>query len=254
MKQDTKKNIFSALLYIVLAAMIVSAVCISVISVAKKARENAEITERKKESEKQEEMTLPESDPSVPDITDEKESESESEKDTDADADADTDDGYQAGADVDEILPTNFTVPAHGYISKSYDADMPVFSITMEDYRIHDGIDIACDVGSEVYSCADGVVESVYEDPLMGNGVTVYHNGGLRSVYLNLSEKVPDELYEGANVAAGQVIGYVGESALVECAEVPHVHFTMTLDEETVDALNYIEFDESVFGAGVFEE
>ena len=42
MKQDTKKNALSALLYIVLAIMIVSVVCISVISVAKKARINGE--------------------------------------------------------------------------------------------------------------------------------------------------------------------------------------------------------------------
>ncbi len=253
MKQDTKKNIYSALLYIVLAAMIVSAVCISVISVAKKAKENAEMSERPKESESSEEVTLPEVPPSRP-IPEESESESESEPDTDADVEAEPDDGYQTDADAEEILPDSFTVPAHGYISKSYDADMPVFSVTMEDYRIHDGIDIACDVGSEVYSCADGIVESVYEDPLMGNGVTVYHGAGLRSVYLNLSEKLPDELYEGAEVAAGQVIGYVGESALIECAEVPHVHFTMTLDDDTVDALNYIEFDTSTFGAGLFEE
>lgn len=249
MKQDTKKNIYSALLYIVLAAMIVSAVCISVISVAKKAKENAEMPERPKESEQAEEPSLPEPRPTLP-APEESESENESEPATDADVQPD--DGTQADADVKETLPTSFTVPAHGYISKSYDADMPVFSITMEDYRIHDGIDIACDVGSEVYSCADGIVESVYEDPLMGNGVTVYHGAGLRSVYLNLSEKLPDELYEGAEVAAGQVIGYVGESALIECAEVPHVHFTMTLEDDTVDALNYIEFDESTFG--IFEE
>lgn len=249
MKQDAKKNIYSALLYIVLAAMIVSAVCISVISVAKKAKENAEMPERPKESEQVEEPSLPEPRPTLP-APEESESENESEPATDADVQPD--DGTQADADVKETLPTSFTVPAHGYISKSYDADMPVFSITMEDYRIHDGIDIACDVGSEVYSCADGIVESVYEDPLMGNGVTVYHGAGLRSVYLNLSEKLPDELYEGAEVAAGQVIGYVGESALIECAEVPHVHFTMTLEDDTVDALNYIEFDESTFG--IFEE
>ena len=253
MKQDTKKNALSALLYIVLAIMIVSVVCISVISVAKKARINGEYPSKSTEMSENtsEESNIQSTSQPEENTTDNNQAAEtvqqteETEKNTE---------NSKVDNEIEEILPADFTLPAEGYVSKAYDADMPVYSLTMEDYRIHDGLDIACPIDSEVYACADGTIESIYEDPLMGYGMTVSHGGGLRSVYLNLSDKRPDNLYEGASVAAGQVIGYVGDSALIECAEVPHLHFTMLLEDETVDALNYIEFEEGTIGAGAFGE
>lgn len=148
--------------------------------------------------------------------------------------------------EVTDVMPDKFVVPATGYVSKSFDNEMPVYSQTMNDYRIHDGIDVACDVDSEVYACAQGTIESIYEDPLMGEAITVYHGGGLRSTYLNLSGRVPANIKEGAEVAAGQVIGYVGETAMIECAEVPHLHFIMTMEEEPVDPLDYVTYEGAV--------
>lgn len=256
MKQDTKKNAFSALLYIILAIMIVSVVCISVISVARRARLNGEYPSKPtemKENTSDETNTPPETQPKQTE-EDTTVNTEPTEKVQETEATEKNTESSEVDKEVEDLLPAEFTVPAEGYVSKAYDADMPVYSLTMEDYRIHDGLDIACPVDSEVYACADGKIESIYEDPLMGYGMTVSHSGGLRSVYLNLSDKRPDNLYEGASVAAGQVIGYVGESAMIECAEVPHLHFTMMLEEETVDALNYIEFEEGTVGAGAFGE
>ena len=38
----------------------------------------------------------------------------------------------------------------------------------------------------------------------------------------------------------GQVIGYVGDSALVEIAEEPHVHLEMKINGDYVDPLDYV--------------
>ena len=46
---------------------------------------------------------------------------------------------------------------------------------------------------------------------------------------------------EGVTVKAGQTIGYVGESAMVEIAEEPHLHFEMTVNGIAVDPLAYFE-------------
>ena len=44
----------------------------------------------------------------------------------------------------------------------------------------------------------------------------------------------------GAAVAGGQVIGHVGDSALVECCDEPHLHLEMTLAGTSVDPLDYV--------------
>ena len=51
-----------------------------------------------------------------------------------------------------------WSAPASGEIVKNYSADVPVFSLTMEDYRIHSGIDISGNAGDDVLAAADGVL------------------------------------------------------------------------------------------------
>ena len=46
-------------------------------------------------------------------------------------------------------------------ILKEYSADIPVFSLTMEDYRVHCGIDIGADIGTEVLAAEDGTISKV---------------------------------------------------------------------------------------------
>ena len=234
MNTETKKNLVAALLYITLAIMIVAVVCIAVVSVAKRAKDSLptddpQQTEQPRPSEPQTENTQAPSEPTAPP--------------TEPATEAPTE---PVDHEVTDVMPDKFVVPSNGYVSKAFDNEMPVYSQTMNDYRIHDGIDVACDVDSEVYACAQGTIESVYEDPLMGEAITVYHGGGLRSTYLNLSGRVPANIKEGAEVAAGQVIGYVGETALIECAEVPHLHFIMTMEEEPVDPLDYVTYEGAV--------
>ncbi len=239
MKTETKKNLVAASLYVTLAVMIVTVVCVTVVSVAQKARnvlpEESTPTEQPTEAPPAAPSVLP---------TEPVEQEEPTEPPTEP-----------VDAPAADPLPDKFVVPSMGYISKAYEADLPVWSVTMNDYRIHDGIDVSCAVDSEVYACASGTVESVYEDPLMGYALTLYHGGGLRSTYLNLSDKYPDNIAVGAEVAAGQVIGYVGESALVECAEPSHLHFVMTMDEQTVDPLSYVDYETAVLSDGIeFED
>jgi len=139
-----------------------------------------------------------------------------------------------------DVLP-KFTVPVDNFVIKDYSADVPVFSYTMNDYRIHSGIDIACSAGTPVYAAADGFVCEVAEDPMMGVTVGVQHSGGAVTRYRGLSEDSLSLVTAGDEVTRGQVIGASGETALIESAEEAHVHFELSINGESVDPGDYMK-------------
>ncbi|MBP5289676.1 MAG: peptidoglycan DD-metalloendopeptidase family protein [Clostridia bacterium] len=122
------------------------------------------------------------------------------------------------------VEPT-YLMPLVGTVIKEFSDELLVYSETMNDYRVHNGMDLAAVIGERVKAMSDGVVEKVYDDPLMGQTVILDHGNGLKSVYQSLMPSVPDGVEEGAVVQAGDVIGGVGDTALIECAEEPHLHF-----------------------------
>ena len=138
------------------------------------------------------------------------------------------------------VLP-EFIPPVGGELIKACSLETPVFSLTMEDYRTHTGIDLYCDPGSDVAAAARGTVKEIWDDPMMGTCISVEHAGGAVSVYKNLSEDIPDGIEAGAKVEAGQIIATSGDTALLELCEDSHVHFELSIGGETVDPCEYIE-------------
>lgn len=138
---------------------------------------------------------------------------------------------------------TKVSLPANGIISKGHDMKNAVYSLTMNDYRVHQGIDIQCSVGDEVIACADGVVKSVGNDPFMGTSVIIDHGDGLVSYYKNLAEDVAEDIEVGAEIKEGQIIGAVGETAMIEVSDEPHLHFELELDGNQIDPVSILEYD-----------
>lgn len=142
---------------------------------------------------------------------------------------------------VQNKLPS-FVLPVSGVISKKHDPSLQVFSNTMKDYRVHLGIDVVTESAAPVYAAADGKVDKIWEDALMGNCIAIKHSGDCYTIYKNLAVELPEGIAEGTSVRAGQMIATVGESAMVEVAEEPHLHFEMTVADLSVNPLEY--FDE----------
>lgn len=140
-------------------------------------------------------------------------------------------------------LPTEFALPVTGHIMKGHSIDMPVFSLTMNDYRTHNGIDITAVPGSEVACFADGSITDKYVDPFMGVCLEVSHSGGMISKYMGLSEEFPEGIEVGAQVKVGQNIAFVGESAALEASDDPHLHFEVILNDINTDPMEYIDAD-----------
>jgi murein DD-endopeptidase MepM/ murein hydrolase activator NlpD len=142
-------------------------------------------------------------------------------------------------ADPEDTV-TVYLAPATGIISKSHDDSLPVYSVTMDDWRVHQGIDIATAEGADVLATAKGTVKLVWEDPLMGFCVSIDHGNGVVSIYKNLSKTLADGIAQGASVTAGQKLGTVGNTAMIESAESAHLHFEMECNGEQVDPVSYI--------------
>lgn len=143
-----------------------------------------------------------------------------------------------AAAPTAETIPGYFVWPVTGQVENPWSMTALVYNRTMQDWRTHDGLDIAAALGTQVKATADGVVEQVYSDDLYGTTVVIAHTGGLKSIYSNLAETPTVTVGDG--VAAGSVIGSVGDTALCETGEVTHLHFALSLDGESVDPSEYL--------------
>ena len=139
-------------------------------------------------------------------------------------------------------IPT-FILPVSGKITNKHDPTLQVFSPTMQDYRVHIGVDLATKENAPVYAAADGKISKIWVDTLMGYCIAIKHSGDCVTVYKNLAETLPEGIAEGASVRSGQLIATVGESAMVEVADEPHLHFEMTVGDLAVDPLEYFDED-----------
>ena len=127
--------------------------------------------------------------------------------------------------------------PLAGEIVAHYAMDCLSYNPTTRDWRVHNGIDIAAESGTEVKAAADGVVYTVYEDETMGTTVVIRHGNNYVTTYSSLAKDLA--VSAGDSVSLGQVIGKVGNSALLESAVGDHVHFHVTLNDKPMDPLDF---------------
>ncbi len=146
----------------------------------------------------------------------------------------------------EKALP-EFASPVGGYLLNAFSEAVPVFSVTMNDYRTHSGVDIYAEQGMAVCAAADGVIGAIWEDPMMGTCMTVVHSGGAVSTYKGLYSTIPDGIAQGVEVAKGDPIAAVGDTALAEIEEESHVHYELAIDGVNVDPCLYMEFNEEVY-------
>lgn len=112
--------------------------------------------------------------------------------------------------------------PVEGEPMVGFSVDALAYNETMGDWRTHNGIDYAAPLGAKVCAVTDGVVAAIYEDDYLGTVVKIEHSDGWSTLYANLTA-VPS-VSAGDAVKAGQVIGAVGQTAMLEVSARPHLH------------------------------
>jgi len=99
----------------------------------------------------------------------------------------------------------------------------------------HLGVDLEANMDTPVYAINDGVVKGTLKLVDYGNTIVIDHGLGIFSLYLHL-----DKFKVGVSqkVSRGQVIGLSGNTGY---SIAPHLHFSIKLNNSSVDPLKFIE-------------
>ena len=99
--------------------------------------------------------------------------------------------------------------------------------------RVHKGIDIFAPRGTEVVAVADGIVSYIGDQKLGGHCLWLTTENGSSFYYAHLDRWAPG-LYEGMEVQAGDLLGFVGNTG--NAIHTPsHLHFGINQNDEMVN-------------------
>lgn len=100
-------------------------------------------------------------------------------------------------------------------------------------HRLHKGIDILADIGTQVVAVKSGLAFPGEVKNGMGKYVKIYHPKGIVSIYGHLS-KIYIKSYQ--KVKQGELIGEVGNTGNAKYKNIkPHLHFEIRIDGKSVD-------------------
>lgn len=130
-----------------------------------------------------------------------------------------------------------FVFPVSGEIQKDFsDGDLK-YSITYNDWRVHNGIDITAKVGTAVKSAGDGVVTFAGKDEKLGYVVKIDHGNKITAVYAGLNEKL--NVKKGDTVKAGDNLAALA-TVPEECVDAPHLHLEIYDGDKAVSPLSLL--------------
>lgn len=155
---------------------------------------------------------------------------------TDGQANDEKSDGEPAESEKTEPETVELSQPiAEEYVVSvnGFSGSTPVFSESLGDWRLHQGVDFITETSVEVTAAADGIVEDVYDDGLMGTTVLILHADGTRTLYQSLD--INPEVIKGMSVTRGYVIGRTGTTADAESLIGCHLHYAVIKDGAYVE-------------------
>lgn len=139
---------------------------------------------------------------------------------------------------VREAAASVRVAPVSGTELLGYSMDKLSYNPTTRDWRTHDGVDLSAVSGTPVKAACAGTVSAVYDDEFLGTTVVISHADGHATHYANLA--AAPTVSTGDSVEAGDVIGAVGDTALLETGEESHLHFAVYLYGDPVDPAEYL--------------
>jgi murein DD-endopeptidase MepM/ murein hydrolase activator NlpD len=133
---------------------------------------------------------------------------------------------------------TSYIMPAEGTVICEFSNGELVKSNTTGAWQTHNGIDIAVENGTQIYSMSGGTVTEVTNDALWGICVLIDHGNGISARYCGLAKDLSVEA--GSEVNSGTIIGMAGNTCEIECESEPHIHFEVIKNGSYISPLEFI--------------
>ncbi len=131
-------------------------------------------------------------------------------------------------------------MPCTGQVVAECSIEELTYCSAMDDWRTHNGLDIAAAEGDPVKAAESGIVSKVYEDEFLGIVVQIDHKDGISSIYANLQNL--DFICAGTKVSRGDIIGGIGKPGVLEANSQPHLHFEVQANGEYKNPAEYIKY------------
>ena len=124
--------------------------------------------------------------------------------------------------------------PVVGNVLINYSMDKTVYFPTLDQYKYNPAIVIAANEGDMTTAAAAGKVTSVFEDPQIGQAVTMDLGNGYEITYGQLKEIL---VSEGSYVSMGDMIASVAAPTKYYSIEGTNVYFKLTKDGNPVNPM-----------------
>ncbi|MDD5673726.1 MAG: M23 family metallopeptidase [Chitinivibrionales bacterium] len=122
--------------------------------------------------------------------------------------------------------------PVHGRITSPFGIRVHPFT---GEPLLHEGVDIANNIGTPVFAPADGIISYVGEEGYFGKLVIIQHpRSGYKTMYGHLEKA---KVSFGQQIKRGALIGYLGNSGRTTG---PHLHYQISRWDKLVNPLNCI--------------
>lgn len=102
--------------------------------------------------------------------------------------------------------------------------------------RMHGGVDIAAEEGTEILAFSDATVDYIGESSDYGLYLQLRHENGVTTFYAHCSQLC---VQKGQKVAMGEVVAKVGNTGV---STGPHLHLEMKKDGELLDPISFIHY------------
>ncbi len=102
--------------------------------------------------------------------------------------------------------------------------------------KFHNGVDIACPVGTPILAPASGKILNMWTDSNGGLSLSILAEDGVRFGFAHLSEY---RVIPYQSVIKGEIIAFTGNTGKTTG---PHLHFTVQKDGLFIDPLEFFDF------------
>lgn len=141
---------------------------------------------------------------------------------------------YEEPVELQPVQAPSFVSPMAGGVSQVFSGDELVFNQTMQDWRTHNGLDLAGAINIGVHAPSNATVAAVYEDPQWG-GVVELTSG---DVTIRLCGVKETRVSVGDTVQQGDTLAVLGEVP-AESAETVHLHVEFLQQGQYVNPEEY---------------